>query len=110
MGDVRRVLSTALMVTIMMPLEPFAQVVPTPQSPSTEEPKGWLDKWREGTVSLGKIEEAEILTNGVKNKKKIFVPVGTGIVVHEDDGKVLWLVTAKHVFDDPEQAWHPQSL
>jgi hypothetical protein len=95
---------------LLFPLRPFSQTVPATQTVSPDAPKGWLDLWREATVSIGRVDEAEVVIDGVKSKKKIFIPVGTGIVFKEDDNKTLWLVTAKHVFDDAENAWHPKSI
>jgi len=42
--------------------------------------------------------------------KKVFSVIGTGVLVTPDNGKSAFLVTAKHVFDEPSQGWHPTEL
>ena len=73
----------------------------------------WIDYWRNATVAIGRIQEAEVKqSDGKILKKKIFVIVGTGVILGfpEDASKTPWLVTAKHVFFDPSKKWEPDNL
>jgi hypothetical protein len=44
-----------------------------------------------------------------QGRQRVFSPVGTGVLVAASNN-VVFLVTAKHVFDDPRQGWHPVDL
>ncbi len=73
----------------------------------------WLDPWRDATVAIGRLLP---LGDGKKqrsrSKKQQFQVVGTGVIfVCESDPKATpWLVTAKHVFQDPPVGWNPSHL
>jgi V8-like Glu-specific endopeptidase len=83
----------------------FAQVAPVPPtqavqpSPAIHPP--FTEHYRKATVSIGRI-----LTMGAT---KQFGVVGTGVLISPDRIHVF-LVTAKHVFDEPDQKWHPSEL
>ncbi|MEN3368401.1 MAG: hypothetical protein V7609_544 [Verrucomicrobiota bacterium] len=89
-----------------------AQPTPTVSPPPAPEPQPWLQPWREATVALGTIKEAEVATQGKTEKKKIFVPVGTGVIMFggQSAAEIPFLVTAKHVFEDSSKNWNPVSL
>jgi Trypsin-like peptidase domain len=61
----------------------------------------WLDKWREATISLGRVETD-------RNGRPFYRVIGTGFIA--TDSHKLFIVTAKHVFFDPERNWHPDTL
>lgn len=79
------------------------------------EPAGesWLQRWREATVAIGDKRLAKISDSaGDMVEKEIFVVVGTGVIfgLPGQTGGVPWLVTAKHVFHDPDKNWTPESV
>ena len=61
----------------------------------------------EATVCIGIVENE--VTKDSKIPKKIFKPIGTGVVIGipEDPKKRVCLITAKHVFEHPSKKWHP---
>ncbi len=63
---------------------------------------GWLDHWRLSTLSFGTVEKDQ-------NRRDFFKVIGTGVVVATDP-QTAYIVTAKHVFDDPQKQWHPREL
>jgi S1-C subfamily serine protease len=63
----------------------------------------WFDHLRISTVSIGVVKEDE------QTKKKFFFVIGTGVFVAVDQ-HTGYLVTAKHVFSDPQENWHPSQL
>ncbi len=72
--------------------------------------RAWTDVVRNATVAIGVSRSAKITDKGGKPiEKQIFAPVGTGAVfgLPDDSSKTPWLVTAKHVFLDPESKWDP---
>jgi len=74
---------------------------------------GWIDRWRDATVAIGRIHHAEIVNpNGQVVKKKLFIVVGTGVIfgLQHDPTHTPWLVTAKHVFQDSQDRWAPSRL
>lgn len=73
-----------------------------PQRPIQNPPQdAWTEHYRRATVSLGKIST-------IGNEKKFDV-LGAGVLISPDSKHVI-LVTAKHVFNEPEQSWHPSQL
>jgi hypothetical protein len=89
-------LSTALEATAQKPKE-----------------KNWLDSWREATVALvGPGKTRAIAPNGTIVEGDSLVIKGTGVILSlpgEATG-LPWLVTAKHVFFNPQIGWDPDSL
>lgn len=77
----------------------LGQGVP-PQQPQTP-PVAWTEHYRKATISFGRV----LSVQGVKT----FDPIGTGLVVCSDSTHAF-IVTAKHVFYDPEKSWFPASL
>jgi hypothetical protein len=81
----------------------------------------WLKGYREATVAIGKIDTAIIvdnfnkpiiLQNGDTLKKAYFNIVGTGVLFGHPDtsNHNVYLVTAKHIFYEPEKNWFPEKL
>ncbi len=73
----------------------------------------WLKYWREATVALGRVVEIRnVLPDGTVSQRESFTVVGTGVLLTlpEDESKTPWLVTAKHVFFDPEKNWDPEVI
>ena len=74
---------------------------------------GWVDRWREVTVAIGRIEQMKVQqADGKVSKAKFFAVVGTGVLfgLEGDRAGTPWLVTAKHVFSDPSEGWEPSTL
>jgi hypothetical protein len=61
----------------------------------------WTEHYRRATVSIGRVQE--------DHGAKVFQVLGTGVIV-APDAQHAFLVTAKHVFDDPKANWHPADL
>ncbi len=90
----------------MLNLGHVALAVALAADPPTPERKDWLSGWREATVALGQLREAKSKTG----TQRWFSAVGTGVLLGlpDDPNRILWLVTAKHVFEDGD--WRPESL
>jgi hypothetical protein len=90
-------------VLLFAPAGGFAQVAPTTAAPPTAQASkpAWADHYRKATVSFGRI-----VSDG---PRQVFAVVGTGVIVNTDD-HTGYFVTAKHVFDDQVQNWHPSVL
>ena len=74
---------------------------------------GWLDRWRDATVAIGRTHEAGVKQRGgTIPKNPSFLVVGTGVIfsLRDDPTGTPWLVTAKHVFRDPLENWEPSEL
>ena len=71
----------------------------------------WIDSWCNATVALGKVEKVPF-PGHADQPRNIFVVVGTGVIMGLPSQKtgVPWLVTAKHVFSNPETNWNPASI
>ena len=63
----------------------------------------WLDYKRMCTWSIGVVQTEE------HTNRKFFAVIGTGVVIALNE-HTAYLVTAKHVFDDPSKNWHPNEL
>lgn len=74
---------------------------PTPNPPETGPDVDLLHGLRRSTVSLG--------LRANQNGEEIFVTVGSGVIVAWDAHHAC-LLTAKHVFDNPEKGFHPTML
>jgi hypothetical protein len=68
---------------------------------STEPKRAWLESWRSATFSFGQIKK--------QNGRDYFEVIGTGVLI-TPDRRSLYIVTAKHVFDDPKKKWHPKEI
>lgn len=90
-----RKLAIVSLFAFLTPLNHAAQDA-TPASPQP-----WTEHYRKATVCLGRLL--------VTGKTQSFDMVGTGVIV-SPDGKRVFLVTAKHVFNEPSQSWHPSEL
>jgi V8-like Glu-specific endopeptidase len=97
---VRSILVVALCVALSFPFYGQAPGAPVPPAASAIPPP-FTDHYRKSTVSIGRI-----ITSGSTRQ---FSVVGTGVLVTPDRNHVF-LVTAKHVFDEPEQNWHPSKV
>ncbi len=74
---------------------------------------GWIDRWREATVAIGRIERMALKQpSGTVAEVECFAVVGTGVVFGLEEGRASnrWLVTARHVFSDPQERWEPATL
>jgi S1-C subfamily serine protease len=78
---------------------PSPTAAPTPPPPQQQ--PAWTEHYRNATISLGRI----VTDRG----QDVFQVVGTGVIAAVDS-KTAFIVTAKHVFDDPSQSWHPSKL
>ncbi len=74
--------------------------------------KNWIEAVKNATVAIGTQRTASVKTEKGEEEKTIFAVVGTGVIMVAPDQKdgVPWLVTAKHVFYNPEKKWDPVSL
>ncbi len=80
-----------------------AQQPPPAPTQSAQPTESWVDHRRFSTVSIG------VVTVDNQTKKKFFRVIGTGVLVAVDE-RTGYLVTAKHVFSDPREKWHPNEL
>jgi hypothetical protein len=79
-----------------------ASITTSQSSNPTQDTSDWTEPYRDSTISIGRI-----VTNA--NRHIFFQPIGAGIIVGIDE-HTAYIVTAKHVFDDPSQNWHPSEL
>jgi len=63
---------------------------------------GWLDYWRQATVSFGAIERDQY-------GQQYYKAIGTGIVFTTNP-KSGYIITAKHVVYDPARNYHPSEI
>jgi hypothetical protein len=78
-----------------------------------QKPQPWLAPWRDATVAIGQVVRVKVIqANGPAVEKNVFKVVGTGFIGGDPDDplKQPWLITAKHVFFDPEKKWEPSSV
>lgn len=72
---------------------------------------GWVDRWREVTVAIGRVEQVEHrCPDGRMTRTRFFAVVGTGVLFGVKGRTHPFLVTARHVFSDPGDHWQPSSL
>ena len=67
----------------------------------TEPKRGWLESWRSATFSFGQVKN--------QSGRNYFEVIGTGVLITPDK-RTLYIVTAKHVLDDPKKKWHPREI
>jgi trypsin-like peptidase len=67
----------------------------------SQSPPEWTEHFRNSTISIGRIVN--------QGQQRQFQVLGTGIIValNKSTG---FIVTAKHIFGDPSQSWHPSQL
>jgi hypothetical protein len=77
------------------------QQQPTQTVKPTLEP-AWTEHYRKSTLSVGRV---------IKNREghDEFQVLGTAVIAAVDPTRA-YIVTAKHVFDDPSQSWHPPEV
>ncbi|PYX63442.1 MAG: hypothetical protein DMG74_17010 [Acidobacteria bacterium] len=75
----------------------------TATAPIKQPPHDPLVNWRNATVAFGQVKH-EDLTN-----RNYFSAVGTGIIISTSE-KTAYLVTAKHMFCNPDERWFPSEL
>ncbi len=85
------------------------------QQPTAPPRRPWILGWREATVALGQLVEADVKqSDGSTVRREVFVPVGTGVIILAGLGakekRLPFLVTARHVFSDAPKGWNPESL
>jgi S1-C subfamily serine protease len=71
------------------------------QSPQPT-PVGWLENWRNMTVSFGVIDRDQL-------QGEYYKIVGSGILFAANPN-TGYIITAKHVFYDPDKKWHPSEI
>jgi len=76
-----------------------AQQGSEPTAPS----QGWLEIWRDTTVSFGTIERDAL-------GSQYYKVVGSGILFSKENATKAYIVTAKHVFVEPAKKWHPKEI
>lgn len=81
-----------------LPIASLAQGVP--QQATTA---AWTEHYRNSTISIGRT----IIPS--QGQPSTFQVLGTAIIVAPDE-HTGFIVTAKHIFDDPTQSWHPAEL
>jgi hypothetical protein len=86
----------ASFATSQVPTPPGSPVVPPPKPQ-----QAWTEHYRKATVSFGVIQTI--------GGRETFQVIGTGVVVAPDNHHP-YFVTAKHVFFEPVQGWHPAQL
>lgn len=76
----------------------------TQSTPTNQKQESWADIYRSATISFGRVVE--------DHGQRVFQVLGTGIVVivPKKDRFYGFIVTAKHMFYDPAQSWHPAAL
>jgi hypothetical protein len=72
-----------------------------PATPSTPQSVAWTEHYRRATISFGLKQTID--------GTDTFKPIATGVIICAD-AHHAFLVTAKHVFSDPERNWAPTSL
>jgi len=73
------------------------------QSATVRQPApDWRVSWRNATVAFGEVKHDALLGD-------YFSAVGTGVIVRAGEHKG-YIVTAKHMFCDPEKRWYPRKL
>lgn len=95
---------TKLIATILVLFVPFWGMCQQQAAPQSQaKVPDWRGAWRNSTVSFG-----EVATDKTTNEK-FFHALGTGVIVNTD-AHTAYIVTAKHVFCDPEKGFHPSQL
>ncbi len=74
-----------------------------PTIPQTSAANDWVSGYRSETVAFGQVGH-DNLTN-----RSFFSAIGTGVLISSGP-QFAYLVTAKHVFCEPEKHWFPNSL
>jgi hypothetical protein len=74
--------------------------------------QSWIDEWQRSIVSIGVVDSLGLKIQNQIIYKKYFRVIGTGVLfyVKADTVPIPTLITAKHVFSDPEQNWFPDSV
>lgn len=73
-------------------------------------PESWINIYQETIVALGHVEKIKDPTS--KKDKEIFKVIGTGMLfyVNVNNQIIPCLITAKHIFEDPQIKWFPKTL
>ena len=82
----------------------------------------WLSGWKDATVAIGVVRKADVIDSntgipkttetGEKVKVPYFKAIGTGVICANPNTEdpSPYLLTAKHVFNDPDKGWQPKSV
>ncbi len=95
-----------LVMLLLAALAASAQQPPVTAKQATQQVPAsisWLDHQRITTCSIGVVQTDE------RTHRQFFAVGGSGVFVAVDE-HTGYLITAKHVFDDPENNWHPSEL
>lgn len=105
---------TAVTAFVLLITQSMEAQQSNPPGDGPPQPIPWVQPWRESTVAIGEVKDAEVSKpDGKTEKKKVFVPVGTGVLMLTGPDNAptgAFLVTAKHVFSDPTKKWTPTSV
>jgi hypothetical protein len=96
----KSITSTIFLIGAVALLASQALCQASPPTPPAA-PVAWTEHYRKATLSFGRIASL--------NGKPAFIPIGTGVAVCTDP-QHAFIVTAKHVFYEPEKGWFPASL
>src|SRR5580704_11179944 len=88
-------------VFLLISIAATCQQPPQP-SPAPAGKRDWREVWRNATVSFGEVARDSL-------NQEYFHALGTGIIVNTDE-HTAYLVTARHVFCDPDKVFHPSQL
>jgi hypothetical protein len=77
---------------------------PNQNQPPTQTPAklDWREAWRDATIAFGEVAHDQLVGD-------YFHALGTGVIV-STDSRTGYLVTARHVFCDPNKRFHPSQL
>jgi S1-C subfamily serine protease len=98
--------SMTVLITVVLTVLPLSSI--RPEQPNQQPPQlaaspapsvGWLDEWRQVTVSFGTVERDPLQGDYYK-------VVGSGLIIGVGP-TTAYIITAKHVFYEPQRNWHP---
>ena len=74
--------------------------------------QSWIDEWQKSTFAFGVLDSVKVNNLANSNFQKYFRIVGTGALfyIKVDSTVIPTIVTAKHVFSQPEIGWNPNKI